>query len=91
LGENELPPVGLIWFSVDDTGGGGGADEVEDDGEVEVVVVVVVLAGPLPPPHAAVIAPMPTIATAPARTGNRRFSWVRLIMHSCRSPPIMVD
>ncbi|HZQ30251.1 MAG TPA: hypothetical protein VFB19_00770 [Mycobacterium sp.] len=80
MGENELPPLGLIWFSVDDTGGG--AVEVEVDVVVEVVVVVVVvLAGPLlPPPHAAVIAPIPTIATALARTGNRRFECVGLMM-----------
>jgi hypothetical protein len=55
---NELAPVGLGWFTVDDTGGG---DVVTD----VVVVVVVVGAGSLWL-HAAVNAPIATIARAPA-------------------------
>lgn len=60
MGVNELGPLGLTWFAVDDTVGG-------------VVVVVVVLAGPLfPPPQPAVIMPIEVIATAPIMTGKRR-------------------
>jgi hypothetical protein len=68
VGENELAPVGLRFFSVGDTGGGAVVDVAV------VVVVVVVLEGLLvpPPPQAAVNPPIATIAAAPAIAGRRR-------------------
>lgn len=54
-GVNRLPPVGLIDFSVDDTGGG------------VVVVVVVDVSGAFElPPHAAVRPTIATMAAPPA-------------------------
>jgi hypothetical protein len=74
----------LTLFSVVDIGGGGVVVAVVP--VVVVVVVVVVLAGPLdPPPHAVVITPIAVIATAPTKTGKRRFNLVGFIMYSCRS------
>jgi hypothetical protein len=64
VGVNSLPPVGLMVFSVGD----GATVDV-----VVVVVVVVVLEGAcLPPPQAAVNAPMVMIAVTPAMAGRRR-------------------
>lgn len=76
-GVNWLPPVGLMVFSVGDTGGATVVDVV-----VVVVVVVVVLEGfpPPPPPQAAVNAPMEMIATAPATAGRRRAKRPDLMM-----------
>lgn len=78
-GVNEFGPVGLISFSVDDTGGGGIGGGVAV--VVVVVVVVVVGAGSLLVPHAAVTAPIATTARTPARAGRRRFNGVELIEH----------
>jgi hypothetical protein len=60
--------VGLMLFSVGDTGG------AVLEGAVVVVVVVVVLDGPPPPPppHAAVSPPMAMIAAPPATAATRR-------------------
>jgi hypothetical protein len=65
-GENKVPPVGLMLFSVGEAGGG----------EVVVAVVVDVVVGAggawLPPlPQAATIAPM-AIRAAPPQTATRR-------------------
>jgi hypothetical protein len=63
--------VGLMLFSVGDTGGLLGAVL---DGAVVVVVVVVVLDGPPPPPppHAAVRPAIAMIAAPPATAATRR-------------------
>jgi hypothetical protein len=63
-GLNELPPVGLMFFSVGDTLGAA---------EVVVVVVVVVLEGPLDPlPPQAVSVPIEITAATPRPAATRR-------------------
>jgi len=63
-GVNRLPPVGLIDFSVGDSG-------AVDDGVV-VVVVVDVSGAFSPPPHAAVRPTIATIAVPPTAAAMRR-------------------
>ena len=78
-GVNWLPPVGLMVFSVGDTGG---ATVVVV--AVVVVVVVVVLDGVWlpPPPQAAVNPPIAMMAAAPATAGRRRAKRLDLMMQS---------
>jgi hypothetical protein len=64
-GENKLPPVGLIDFSV---GAGAGADVVA----LVVVVVGVVVSGAFSPSPQAVKAPIPTMAPMAAVAARRR-------------------
>ena len=76
-GVNRLPPVGLIDFSVGDSG-------AVDDGVVVVVVVVVDVSGAFsPPPHAAVRPTIATIAVPPTAAAMRRARRCDLI---CLSP-----
>jgi hypothetical protein len=64
-GVNRLPPVGLIDFSVGDSG-------AVDDGVVVVVVVDVSGAFSPPPPHAAVRPTIATTAVPPTAAAMRR-------------------
>jgi hypothetical protein len=82
VGLNRFPPVGLMVFSVGDTGGGGA---------VVVVVVVVVVEGSwvLWLPQAAVNAPIAIIAATPAAAGRRRVKRPDLMMQSYLYPAIM--
>jgi hypothetical protein len=85
-GVNWLPPVGLMVFSVGDTGG---ATVVVV--AVVVVVVVVVLDGVWlpPPPQAAVNPPIAMMAAAPATAGRRRAKRLDLMMQSYLSPDLI--
>jgi hypothetical protein len=79
-GVNRLPPVGLIDFSVGDSG-------AVDDGVV-VVVVVVVDSGAFssPPPHAAVNPTIATIAVPPTAAAMRRARRFDLMVSPLLSP-----
>jgi hypothetical protein len=74
-GVKRLPPVGLMLFSVDDTGG---AEVV-----LLVVVVVVVLDGlGVPPPPQAVSVPIATTAAMPKPAATRRVRRRSFMMES---------
>jgi len=77
-GVNRLPPVGLIDFSVGDTG-------AVDDGVV-VVVVVDVSGAFSPPPHAAVSPTIATIAVPPTAAAMRRARRFDLMVSPLLSP-----
>lgn len=78
-GVNRLPPVGLIDFSVGDSG-------AVDDGVVVVVVVVDVSGAFSPPPHAAVSPTIATIAVPPTAAAMRRARRFDLIVSPLLSP-----
>jgi hypothetical protein len=83
-GLNELPPVGLMFFSVGETLGAGAEVVV-----VVVVVVVSVLEGPLDPlPPQAVSAPIEMTAATPSPAATRRVNRLCIVQSYLSWPEI---